>query len=198
MPAPCPIFSLPFVSIPSRGAYVNLPPSLDLHASSFTIAAKVFLSDLSCRNIILANWGANSWQLLFAINAGGKPAINLRKDLPTNGSDPTQDLVALAGTIAIQAGSFQHVAITFDWGPNFITPKATLYVNGAEAGSVLPDIKPDPRVRNPYALMPTNNPYILGRKQDTSDQNSFFQGQLNDVRIYTCALTQAEIKALLS
>jgi hypothetical protein len=191
-------FLLPFVDIPARGGSVTLPSFLDLHAASFTVAANVLLSDLDSRNIILGSWGDGSWQLLFAVNAGGQPAISLRKDLPTFGSDPDQDLVNLSGTIALQPGSFQHVAVTFDWGLNFMAPKATLYVNGAEAGSVSPTINPDPRVRNPYTLMPTSNPYLLGRKQDSADQDSFFQGQLSDFRIYTRALTQADIQALLS
>jgi hypothetical protein len=197
MPAPIPVFSLPYAAIPTAGGYVTLPAFLDLHATSFTVATKVFLKDVSNRNIILGNWGNGSWQMLFAINAGGKLAINLRKDMPTNGSDPAQDLVALVGTTNVQPGSFQHVAVTLDWGPNFITPSATLYVNGAAAGSASPAINPDPKIRNPYTLMPTKNSYLLGRKEDTSDKDASFQGQFSDFRVYTRALVPADIKALL-
>ncbi len=185
-------------SVLHRGDYFPIP-QLDLHATSFTIATKVNLDSTENRNIILGNWSSNqnAWQLLFAINAGGLPAINLRKDLPTDGSDPTQDLVALVGTTTVTAGEWHHVAVTFSWGADNTTPIATLYVDGKEAGSVSPKISPDSRVHNPYTLKPSPNAYLIGHKEDGTGDDDWFAGQLANFRIYTVALTGAEISTLL-
>lgn len=190
------VLQLSTVVLPLGGYFST--PRLDLHATSFTIATKVLLDSTANRNILIGNWKANDWQLLFAINAGGLPAINLRKDLPTAGSDPTQDLVGLVGTISVVAKQLTHVAITFDWGIDFRSPKATLYVGGKAAGSVSPTIQPDPRVHNPYTLKPSPNFYLIGRKEDGgTGTNEQFAGQLSDFRIYTTALTAAQINQLL-
>ena len=180
-----------------RGAYLSTS-RMDLHATSFTIAAKVNLASTTTRNILLGNWGSagNSWQLLFAVNAGGLPSISLRKDLLTNGSDPEQDLVLLTANAGVAAGAFRHIATTFDWGQDWIHPTAKLYVDGREAGSVSPTITPNSKVRNPYTLMPTRNPYLIGRKEDTSDDNSWFSGQITDLRVYCAALSAESIAAL--
>jgi hypothetical protein len=180
------------------GGYVSTP-RLDLHATSFTVATKVFLDTTDNRNILLGNWSSNqnAWQLLFAINAGGRAAINLRKDLPTNGSDPTQDLVALVGSLPLVSKHWHHVAITFSWGSGYISPTATLYVDGKEAGTVSPEIKPDPRVHNPYTLKPSANAYLIGHKEDGTGKDEWFSGQLRDFRIYTVALTANDITQLL-
>jgi hypothetical protein len=163
------------------------------------VATKVFLDSTTNRNILLGNWSSNqnAWQLLFAVNAGGLTAINLRKDLPTNGSDPTQDLVALVGNLPIVAKQWHHVAITFEWGSNYISPKATLYVDGKIAGTVSPEIKADSRVHNPYTLKPSPNAYLIGHKEDGTGNDQWFSGQFNDFRIYTTALTADDIAQLL-
>jgi hypothetical protein len=67
-------------------------------------------------------------------------------------------------------------------------PTVTFYVNGAAAGSASPEIKPDQKVRTTYTLMPTHNSSLLGRKEDTRDKDSSFQGQFSDFCIYTPAL----------
>lgn len=181
-----------------QGGYVSTP-ELDLHATSFTVATKVLLDSTANRNILLGNWSNNqhAWQLLFAVNAGGNLAINLRKDLPTNGSDPTQDLVALVGNLPITAKQWHHVAITFDWGSDYVSPTATLYVDGKVAGTVSPQIKPDARVHNLYALKPSPNAYLIGRKEDGTGKDEWFSGQFADFRIYTVALTASDINQLL-
>ncbi|MFB2938159.1 LamG domain-containing protein [Aerosakkonemataceae cyanobacterium BLCC-F154] len=193
------VLNLPIIVLPT-GGYLSTPP-LDLHATDFTIATKVNLNSTANRNIILGNWSnnQNAWQLLFAINGGGAPAITLRKDLPTNGSQPNQDLLGLVGTLKVTAGQFNHVAVTFSWGKNYMTPTATLYVNGKVAGTVSPTISPDePGVQNPYTLKRSSNAYLIGRKEDSNGaSDGVFAGQFSDFRIYTAALTDAEIGTLL-
>ncbi|HEY9302122.1 MAG TPA: ferritin-like domain-containing protein [Phormidium sp.] len=183
----------------SPGSYVSTP-RLNLHATSFTIATNVLLDSTEHRNIVLGNWSSNrnAYQLLFGIKAGGLPFISLRKDLPTNYSDPIKDLVNLTSNISVAANQWTHVAITFDWGVDYISPTATLYVDGQAAGSVSPKITPDPRIRNLYTLMPSPNSYLIGHKEDGTGKDDWFAGQLKDLRIYTTALTSDAILQLIS
>jgi hypothetical protein len=70
-------------------------------------------------------------------------------------------------------------------------------VDGQVAGVALPKIQPDPRLANPYRLKSSPNAYMIGRKEDTTDEDSWFAGQLRDFRIYTRALSGAEIIELI-
>lgn len=178
----------------NRGAYFTAP-ELDLHATDFTIGARVKVRSTANRNIILGNWSSEgqSWQLLLAVLAGGKLAVNLRKDMETNGSDPDQDLVALVGNTALQAGVAAKIAVTFTWGADRRTPKATLYVNGAVDGEQSPAVVVTPVIRNPYTLMATSNPYLIGRKQDSSDDDSYYAGEIADLQIYTFAMSATQV-----
>jgi hypothetical protein len=181
-----------------RGGHVALP-KLDLHMTNFTIATRICLDSTAHRNIILGNWSANqnAWQLLFAINAGGYPSIRLRKDYITDDTNPYQDLVFLNGPLALSARQWQHVAIVFDWSPGYLKTAASLYVDGQRVSVIFQKIHPDPRLTNPYCLKSSPNAYMLGRKEDTTDDDSWFSGQLSDFRIYTRALSSAEIIQLM-
>lgn len=177
------------------GSYITLPP-LDLHASDFTVATFVYLDETFERNIVLGNWSSqdHAWQLLYAINAGGQTAINLRRDMQTDGSDPAQDLVALVGHTALTDNQWHHIAVTFRWGANGHAPRAVLYVDGQEDGEAAPQPRPDPRVRNPYQLKPSPNAYLIGRKEDSLSSDSWFSGQLCNFHIYTQALSAQRIR----
>ncbi|KAB8144456.1 LamG domain-containing protein [Chloroflexia bacterium SDU3-3] len=182
-----------------RGAYLATP-KLDLHATDFTIAAQVRLDSIANRNILLGNWSSNqnAWQMLLAVNSGGKPALNLRKDFPTTGSIPDQDLVGLVGTREVRAQEWHHVAATFTWGDDRKTPVAMLYLDGESMGRATPTIdRNDQRLDNRYTLKSSPNAYLIGRKEDTSDNDSWFAGQINNLRIYTSALTGEDLRQLL-
>jgi hypothetical protein len=190
------ILQLPVILLPRGACFAT--PLMDLHATDFTIATKLNLASTASRNVILANWSANqsSWQLLFAVNGGGRPSIALRKDLPTAGSDPDQDLLILEASSAVPAGSWHHVAATFTWGADYTHPVCTLYVDGAAAGRAAPSVAPSPKLRNPYTLMPSKNAYLVGRKEDSADDGSWFSGQMSDLRVYRSALSADAVAQL--
>jgi hypothetical protein len=166
-------------------------PNIDLHATDFTIATKVNVSSTAHRSVVFSNWGKGSWQLFFAIAAGGAPTIDLRKDMPTSGSDPEQDLCGLVGNAVVSAGAWAHVAVTFTWGADRHTPTCKLYLDGRVVGSVSPPIDTSPKVRNPYNLMPSSYPYLIG-----TAQGEWFYGQMAGFRVYTVALSDEEIARL--
>lgn len=185
------------------GGYFTTP-AMDLHATDFTIATTIAIDpeNDSHRNILFGNWGSqnNSWQMLFYVQADGRPAVNLRRDMVTNGSDPLQDLVTLVGSTDVPAGAWHHVAVTFTWGADRRHPTCTLYVDGAAAGSASPAVTEVPNLRNPYTLMPTTNPYYIGLKEDSlghDDPESLFAGRMRDFRVYDAALSPAAIARLV-
>ena len=182
-----------------KGAYLSTP-RLDLHATNFTIAAKLFLDSTKVRNIVLGNWGAagNSWQLLLAVNAGGAIALNLRRDIDTSGSDPQQDLITLVSSATVGEKAWHHIAATFDWGVDFHHPVAALYLDGKPVGSQQGEVKQLPTLHNPYTLKTTHNLYLIGRKEDGTDDSSWFSGQIHDFRIYDAAIPAADIPGLIT
>ncbi len=197
-----PLLHLSEISLPLGGYFTA--PAMDLHATDFTLATNVYLDpeNASHRNIIFGNWGSqdNAWQMLFYVLGDGRPGVNLRRDMVTNGSDPQQDLVTLVGSTVVPGGAWHHVAVTFTWGPDGRQPTCTLYVDGAAAGSASPAVTEVPNLRNPYTLMPTRNRYWIGLKEDSrghSDPDSLFAGQMRDFRLYSAALSPAAIARLI-
>lgn len=188
------VFELAAAMLPF-GSSITLPP-LDLHASDFTVSTFVYVDNSRQRNIVLGNWSSKgkSWQLLYAINAGGQTTINLRRNMPTNGSEPSQDLVALVGHQQLSYGSWQHIAVTFSWGANRHSPRAILYVNGQVDGEASPQPQPVAGVRNTYSLQPSANRFLIGHKEDTQSGDSWFSGQLCNFHIYTRALSAQDIQ----
>lgn len=182
-----------------KGAYVSTP-RLDLHATNFTIATKLFLDSIKVRNIVLGNWGAagNSWQLLLAVNVGGQIVLNLRRDLDTNGSNPEQDLITLVSSAPVTEKAWHHIAATFDWGADGLHPLASLYLDGKPVGSQEGVIKQLPGLHNPYTLKFTHNPYLIGHKEDASDDSSWFSGQLKDFLIYDSAIAASDLPSLIA
>jgi hypothetical protein len=190
-------FHLP-AALLTFGSTITLAP-LDLHATDFTIATYVYLSDTERRNIVLGNWSShdNAWQMLVAVNAGGKVALNLRRDMQTNGSDPMQDLVALTSRNALYAWGWEHIAVTFSWGQDRKSPKATLYLNGNVEATATPQVVKNWRIQNPYTLKRSPNDYLIGHKEDTNTADDWFSGQLCEFRIYTRALNTTQLGAML-
>jgi hypothetical protein len=197
-----PLLQLGEIMLPLGGYFTA--PAMDLHATDFTLATNVYLDpeNASHRNIIFGNWGSqdNAWQMLFYVQGDGRPGVNLRRDMVTNGSDAQQDLVTLVGSTVVPGGAWHHVAVTFTWGADGRHPTCTLYVDGAAAGSTSPAVTAVPNLRNPYTLMPTRNRYWIGLKEDSlghSDPDSLFAGQMRDFRVYSAALSPAAIARLI-
>jgi hypothetical protein len=87
------------------------------------------------------------------------------------------DYATYNATAGVAANRWTHVAVTFVKGG-----QVKFYLDGAPAGSV-------PQTAN-FPVLNDEPIRIAGRK----DGYSFFNGQLDDVRLYNRALTDAEIK----
>ncbi|MEO7494572.1 MAG: LamG-like jellyroll fold domain-containing protein [Massilia sp.] len=156
--------------------YVSLPTDVVRTLADFTIAAWVYWD------------AARNWTRIFDFGNGTEhymmltPSTNnglLRFGITTDYGVGEQGIV---GTAALPTGQWVHVAVTLA-GSN-----GSLYVNGALVGSS-PDIK-----HAPFRLGSTNQNWI-GRSQYASDP--YFNGKIDDFRIYSGALSASEIVTLM-
>lgn len=163
------------VSLNGSTAYVSLPNDLLSDVADCTIAAWVFWN------------GSSNWQRIFDFGAGqGRymfltPKSNtgvVRFALTTNNGVGEQ---AIVGTAALPVGVWTHVAVTLSGATG------TLYVNGLAVGTNTA------MTTAPFRMSSTSQNW-LGRSQYPTDP--YFNGLIDEFRIYNGVLTQAQIAAL--
>ncbi|MGC4033448.1 MAG: DUF6055 domain-containing protein, partial [Tepidisphaeraceae bacterium] len=115
--------------------------------------------------------GANALQLV-ARDANGFAHLTIT----VNGV--TQELIS---TTAVPLNAWTHLAVTFSGGT------ATMYVNGAAAGTAAMSLRPGDVLTND-AYQSAEAVY-LGRNAT----GGYFAGKLDDIRVYNVALTPAEV-----
>jgi len=116
-----------------------------------------------------AGWDTNGWSIYQFRD--GRMGVGLR-----NGS--TANVIVITGQN--QTGAWKHVAAVWN-GFNL-----TFYINGASAGVTPQTISPG---ANSY-------PVQIGRWQDSS--GGYYSGSIDDVRIYSRALTDSEVRLIYS
>jgi len=163
------------VSLNGSNAYASLPDDLMTDLADCTIAAWVYWN------------GGNAWQRIFDFGTSmGRymyltPGTNtgaLRFAITTNNGVGEQGFTTSAG---LPVRQWVHVALTLAGAT------ATLYVNGVVVGSN------NTMTTAPFRMGPTNQNW-LGRSRYVND--AYFNGLIDDFRIYHGVLTQAEIAAL--
>ena len=163
------------VSLNGSNAYVSLPDDLVTDLADCTIAAWVYWN------------GGNAWQRIFDFGASmgrymyltpGTNTGSLRFAITTNNGVGEQGFTTSTG---LPVKQWVHVAVTLAGAT------ATLYVNGVAVGSN------NTMTTAPFRMGPTNQNW-LGRSRYPNDP--YFNGLIDDFRIYHGVLTQAEIAAL--
>jgi len=156
----------------------NESPLMDID-KTLTIAAWVYLNNLSTFYFILdkspsgtaaANYPGN-YEFRVAQSTG---ALQLGHQ-----TSQSIDYVFYDSTSAIKAGRWYHVAVTFVKGVS-----VKFYIDGSPAGNLTQTAA--------FGILNDEPIRIGGRK----DSYSFFNGMLDDVRIYNNALSDADIKKL--
>jgi hypothetical protein len=131
-------------------------------------------------------WGENNhWWMLSTIAEAGE--IRLRFRLKTTDGQNTTTLIADSGVLEI--GEWQHAAATWDG------TTMRLYLNGEEVGSIAKGgdaVATDASVKASIGSQPPD-----AYATDISHVNKFFDGFLDDVRLYNGALSQDEIQILM-
>ena len=157
--------------------YVSLPANLVTDLTDFTVCAWVY-------------WNASrNWERVFDFGSGTGRYMFLtprsssgvvRFAITVDGGNGEQ---AVTGTAALPTAQWVHVAVTL------AGQTATLYVNGTAVGSNTAEYFP------PWQLGGTTQNWI-GRSQYSADP--YFNGRIDEFRIYRGALSAADIAALIA
>jgi hypothetical protein len=164
-------------SLNGRDGYVSLPPDLVADVSDFTIAAWVYWNAARNSERVFA-FGSNvdHYMMLTARSTTGVA----RFAMTVNGVSGEQ---AINSTTALPTGQWVHVAVTLSGSV------ATLYVNGRVVGTNTA------MLFAPFRLGSTGQNWI-GRSQFSADP--YFNGLVDQFRVYRGALGAAEITALMA
>lgn len=154
-------------------AYVDAPDTnLPVGARPRTLSAWFNTSTTAPDWQTIANWGTETKDGRFCLTVRGRNPSGPRGLLYFSG-----EFVELAGKV-VADGKWHNATVTFDGS------RVTLYVDGAYANS---------------AMLPLNTAlatFVIGRHVLRGTE--FFQGTLDDVRIYDRVLTATEVKALFT
>lgn len=155
--------------------YVSLPPNVVADLADFTIAAWVFWdSSRTWARVFDFGSGTGHYMMLTPRSGGGV----VRFGITVNHGIGEQ---GISGTAPLPTGQWVHVAVTLSGATG------NLYVNGVLVGT-------NTNLSHaPFRLGPTNQNWI-GRSQFDSDP--FFNGKIDDFRIYRGALSDAEVLSL--
>ncbi len=163
------------VSLDGSSGYVSLPTGLVAGLSDFTIAAWVYWN------------AASNWQRVFDFGTGVDQYMMLT---PCSGSGTARFAITLTSgggeqvinaASALPTGQWTHVAVTLSGNVG------TLYVNGSPAGTNTA------MTFAPFQLGNTGQNWI-GRSQYS---DPYFNGLIDEFRIYHNALSTAQIAALM-
>ncbi|WP_211467117.1 LamG-like jellyroll fold domain-containing protein [Collimonas silvisoli] len=156
--------------------YVSLPANLLTDISDFSIAAWIYLrtSNSGARVLDFSDGGSHE-MLLTSKNGNAGPRFSIT--LSGGGGQQIID-----GTTAFPTGQWVHIAVTLAGSVG------TMYVNGSVVGS-------NPAIAlAPFRMGNTSQNWI-GRGQSTG--TPYFNGLMDEFRIYRGALSAAQIVALM-
>jgi uncharacterized protein len=164
------------VHLDGSSGYVKLPNGILSAVNDFTVAAWVKLDSVPAWSRIF-DFGTGTGSYMFLTPNSGSGAA--RFAITTGGWSTEQQINA---TAALPSGAWTHVAVTLSGNTG------TLYVNGAVAGTNTGI------TLRPSSLGTTTNTW-LGRSQYS---DPYLPGALDNVRLYSRALSATEVAALSS
>lgn len=151
-------------------------PSMDVGAGEFTVSAWIRPTQLRQGGIVCL--GKYSWTHGWYLDMPNNQGV-LRIETANPDNAPNGTVQSRPG--AIRVNQWQHVAAVVRRGEN----QTRLFINGFQVA------------KGTIAAKGLDNPKVdlhIGRIQDSK----LFKGQIDDVRLYTRALGEAEIQALLA
>jgi len=151
-------------------------PAFDL-SNALTITAWVKVNNLSTYYFILDKSPSGTAPNNYSGNYEFRTAVTTGVLQLLHQTSQGTDYATYNSTAGITAGRWYHVAVTFVKGG-----QVKFYLDGVPAGST-------PQTAN-FPILNDEPLRIGGRK----DGYSFFNGQVDDVRLYNRALTDAEVK----
>ncbi len=165
------------LSFDGSTGYVSVPNSPDLSGGSFTVAGWIYRKG-GVEKKFVSKWNDNtsSYQFDFQVYQDSKLWFQVQKSSNVG--------VVARGTTLIDVNKWYHVAAVAETS----TSQLRVYVNG-----VLETLQAAPGWDG--TIRPQNMEMNIGRKVSGYD---YWNGAIDDVRIYNAALTQADITALAS
>jgi hypothetical protein len=167
----------------SNGGYVRVPASLqDMTATTaITIAAWVNVRTARMWQRVFDFGNSNTAGYMFLTTQSD--GMNAPRFAITTTTNTAEQMISMTTPAALSTGTWHHVAVVLGAGATYT---GTLYINKVAVGS-----------NNAMTLRPSNlgdtaNNFI-GRSQW---MDPYFDGYIDDFRIYKRALTAAEITAL--
>jgi len=162
----------------STGAFSTATPVV-LTDQSFTVAAWVRLTDLSRYETAVSQSGSVS-SAFFLQNdpVAHRWSLSLSASDTTNPPGPR-----ITSSVTPQAGVWTHLAAVFDAGAG----QARLYVNGQQVGTA-----------SVPAVWNATGPLLVGRSLFNGAPADHWSGDIDNVRVYLGALSDAQIVALFN
>jgi hypothetical protein len=158
------------------GPYGMVPYDAALTPPQFTFEAWVYVTSQSCNTILSKGDGNNGafTDYIFQVGTDGTSCGVMRVALFAGGAwDSSTNTVSL--------NTWTHVAVTFD-GVNKV-----FYINGVK----------DQTASRPNAIYSSFSPMYIGRQGAICNCN-YFQGMLDEVRVWNTALTQTQIQQTMN
>ncbi|KAF5319747.1 hypothetical protein D9619_008878 [Psilocybe cf. subviscida] len=162
-----------YVQIRQPG-YLSIP-AVDIRAINFAIEFNLRMpSTPTSRGILLSNWQSGQWQYIMTIDAAGTISFDLRRNMFTNGSDPTQDLVAVTTAAKVPVGTFFKVVYIY----NTTQRTLSVYIDGAFSASAV--VRPG---ITDLTLHTSTQPYVqFGNKADDVPVTGELNADLSELR----------------
>ncbi len=175
---------LPTQPIGNRGMYfdgvddyvdIGSGTSLDaeLESTSFTISAWIKLQELDKIQTIFSKWQETAAStVLFTVQANNRLKVK-----------PNTGLSGFESTSALQKNKWTHVAATYDGA------EVNLFIDGLPAGTTSYTL--------PFGT--SSQPIRIGAAADDGGSlNRFFDGQLDEVKVFSEALSAGQIQATMA
>ncbi|MEM8707965.1 MAG: LamG-like jellyroll fold domain-containing protein, partial [Actinomycetota bacterium] len=163
----------------------TMPGASTWAGGDFTMAAWINPTDLSDRRPILSKQGTSSGGarrsfLLSAGTSGGGGELYFEM----YSSDASADKTSLTSALPLALDTWQHVAVTYEFVGDG-TSVITMYVDGEVAATTATAAGP---------LQANSQPLDVGRYFWSNGYARYFEGQLDELRIFDSALTQDAIR----
>lgn len=154
--------------------YISLPSLDGVHSSDGdrTVSAWVYADDHSDAYNHVFQYGTGSTNNAFSIATRSDTGLSEH----TWGSSPSRNSVS-----SVPTGQWVHLAITY----NKATSTRTYYIDGSSVGSITDQGAPDTQF---------SNARIGARLNDLTE---YWDGRIQDVRLYDEALTQSQIDSVM-
>ena len=170
-------YSPAFVAAGSGSSYFDIPDHPSQNVPKFSVAAWFITSKNYSSDGIIANKAG------FGLESAGNNAnyalwIDNTEKLRGGFETTTGANNFVSSSATLSNGSWQYAVVTFNGSI------VRLYVNGTQVSSLSTTAVPDLGVGTAYPIRIGANPQAL---------NSYFKGQIDEVRIWNRALTAAEI-----